>query len=313
MSKPHSRRQRIASSPVPGPVPGQAVNNPATSGFVFLLAALACFATLDTTTKTVVYTLPLVTAVWVRCMFQALLTTAYVLPQRGRSVFHTAHWRAQLVRGGLFTGVTYLAFSCLKILPVAEFSAIAASAPLVVTLLAGTVLGERVSALRLALVCGGLAGALLVVRPSGSLSGWDLLMPLALVLSNATFQLLTRRISLRDNPMTTHFYTVWIAAIATTVVAIPLWEPVSGLHNWLVLCMIGTASAAGHLLMIHAFQRTQAMNLMPFMYAQMVFGMVGGWLVFGQVPDGIAMIGIACIGVCGVLGGLLARWEAGQR
>ena len=287
--------------------------NPATSGFVFLLAALACFATLDTTTKTVVYTLPLVTAVWVRCMFQALLTTAYVLPQRGRNVLHTAHLRAQLVRGALFTGVTYLAFSCLKFLPLAEFSSIAASAPLVVTLLAGTVLGERVSLARLLLVAGGLAGTLLIVRPNGTLSGWDLLMPVALVLSNATYQLLTRRISLRDNPLTTHFYTVWIAAIATTLVAIPLWEPVTGLHNWLMLALIGTASATGHMLMIHAFQRTQAIALMPFMYAQIGFGMFGGWLVFGQIPDGLAMIGIACVVVCGVLGGMLARWEANAR
>jgi drug/metabolite transporter (DMT)-like permease len=287
--------------------------NPAASGFLFLLAALACFATLDTTTKTIVYTLPLVTAVWARCVFQALLTTAYVLPQRGRAVLQTMHLRAQLVRGTLFTVVTYLAFSSLKFLPVAEFSAIAASAPLVVTLLAGTVLGERVSTARLLLVCGGLAGTLLIVRPSGSLFGWELLMPFALVFCNAAFQLLTRRISMHDNAMTTHFYTVWIAAIATTVLVIPLWEPVVGVHAWLMLGLIGTASAAGHLLLINAFQRSQAVALMPFMYAQIGFGMLGGWLVFGQVPDGVAMIGIACIVVCGVLGGFLARWEIANR
>lgn len=260
-----------------------------------------------------VYTVPLVTAVWVRCMFQALLTTAYVLPQRGLGVLQTVHLRAQLVRGVLFSGVTYLAFSCLKFLPLAEFSSIAASAPLVVTLLAGTVLGERVSISRLLLVAGGLAGTLLIVRPNGTLSGWDLFMPVALVLSNATYQLLTRRISLRDNPLTTHFYTVWIAAIAATLVAIPLWEPVYGWHNWLILALMGTTSALGHMLMIHAFQRTQAIALMPFMYAQIGFGMFGGWLVFGHIPDGLAMIGIACVVVCGVLGGMLARWEANER
>jgi drug/metabolite transporter (DMT)-like permease len=287
--------------------------NPAASGFLFLLAALACFATLDTTTKTIVYTLPLVTAVWARCVFQALLTTAYVLPQRGRAVLQTVHLRAQLVRGALFTVVTYLAFSSLKFLPVAEFSAIAASAPLVVTLLAGTVLGERVSAARLLLVCGGLGGTLLIVRPSGSMFGWELLMPFALVLCNASFQLLTRRISMQDNPMTTHFYTVWISAIATTVLVVPLWEPVQGLHAWLTLGLIGTASATGHLLLINAFQRSQAVALMPFMYAQIGFGMLGGWLVFGQIPDGVAMIGITCIVVCGMLGGFLARWEIANR
>ncbi len=287
--------------------------NPAASGFLFLLAALACFATLDTTTKTVVYTLPLVTAIWARCLIQALLTTAYVLPQRGRSVLNTVHLRAQWVRGALFTAVTFLAFSSLKFLHVAEFSAIAASAPLVVTLLAGTVLGERVSVARLLLVCGGLAGTLLIVRPTGSLLGWEMLMPFALVLCNAAFQLLTRRISMQDNPMTTHFYTVWIAAIATTLLVIPLWQPIQGLHAWLMLALIGTASAAGHLLMINAFQRSQAVALMPFMYAQIGFGMLGGWLVFGQIPDGLAMIGITCIVVCGTLGGFLARWEIANR
>ena len=86
--------------------------------------ALACFAVLDTFTKRVTAVVPVMMAIWVRYFFQALLTTAVVLPLKGLDVLKTDNPRQHITRGVLLTVVTGLAFSSLRFLPVGEFTAI---------------------------------------------------------------------------------------------------------------------------------------------------------------------------------------------
>ena len=65
------------------------------------IAAVAGFAVLDTSTKFVSASVPVLMALWVRYMFQAVATTALVLPMRGRSVLRTAHPKLQFLRSVL--------------------------------------------------------------------------------------------------------------------------------------------------------------------------------------------------------------------
>jgi len=119
-------------------------------GIALVLLATACFATLDTGNKFLTMAgVPVVMAVWFRYLFQALSTTAVLLP----------------LRGLLLTISSVFAFYSLKHMPVAEFTAIVAISPLLVTLLAATLLGEHVSGLRWTLVAGGFAGTLIIIRP----------------------------------------------------------------------------------------------------------------------------------------------------
>ena len=101
-----------------------------------VIAAVACFALLDTTTKRVTAEVPLLMAVWARNFFQALFTSALVLPKQGLSVLKTDRLGMQITRGLLMITVTMLAFSSLSVMPVGEFTAIAMTTPLLVTLLA---------------------------------------------------------------------------------------------------------------------------------------------------------------------------------
>ena len=119
----------------------------ALTGIALLVAALACFAVLDTTTKFVSLSVPLLMALWFRYAFQAIATTAAVLPRRGWSLLRTAHPKFQCLRGVLLLASSALAFFSLRYVPVGEFTAIVMITPLVLTLLAALTLGERVSAL----------------------------------------------------------------------------------------------------------------------------------------------------------------------
>ena len=283
------------------------------AGIGLLVAAVACFALLDTTTKRVTAEVPLLMAVWARYFFQAVLTSAWVLPRQGLSVLNTAHVAQQIVRGLLMIMVTLLAFASLNVLPVGEFTAIVMTTPLLVTLLAARLLGEHVSGLRIALVAGGFAGVAMIVRPSGEGMGWYLLLPLLLVLANTGFQLMTSKLARTEATMTTQFYTSWVGAILTSIPMVWFWVPVTNLYLWAGLILMGTAGTVGHVLMIKSFERAPAATLMPYMYMQIGFAMLGGWIMFDHIPDHFSLIGIGLIALCGTAGGLLTLVEARMR
>ncbi len=275
--------------------------------------ALACFAVLDTTTKHVTLVVPIVMAVWARYFFQALLITSVVLSLKGLTVLQTKNPRQQLTRGVLLAVVTGLAFSSLKFLPVGEFTAINMTSPLLVTLLAARTLGEHVSMQRVWLVCGGFVGTLIIVRPGTEMFGWSLLIPVALVLVNATFQLLTSKMARTEDAMTTQFYTTWVGTALTSIPLFWFWVPVTETRVLLELVLMGAAGATGHFLLILAFERSPAGALMPYMYAQIAFAMLGGWLVFDHVPDQLSVVGMGLIALCGTAGGMLTVYELRQK
>jgi drug/metabolite transporter (DMT)-like permease len=303
--------QRPASEPGTPAKPARP-GRPATAlaGIGLLVAAVACFAVLDTTTKRVTAEVPLWMAIWARYFFQAVLTSALVLPKKGLAILQTDRLALQIIRGVLLMAVTLLAFSSLQVMPVGEFTAIVMTTPLLVTLLAARLLGEHVSKLRVVLVAGGFIGTAIIVRPGGSAVGWAMLLPLCLVLANAAFQLLTGKLSRTEASLTTQFYTSWVGVLLASMPLYWFWTSVSDPVLWLGMLLMGVAGAAGHMLMIMAFARTSAATLMPYMYLQIGFAMLGGWLMFDHMPDHVSLLGIGLIALCGTAGGLLTLWES---
>jgi drug/metabolite transporter (DMT)-like permease len=274
-----------------------------------VLCACAFFSTLDTTTKFVSASVPLLMALWFRYVFQAVATTAAVLPVRGLRALRTRHLPFQVLRGLLLLACSLLAFASLKYMPVGEFTAILMIAPLVMTLLAATVLKERVSPLRWLLVAGGFVGTLVIIRPGGATFTWVSVLPLGLVVCNVCFQLLTSRLARTEDPVTTHLYTGWIGTLISSLALPFVWTSISSLSLWLLLCLMGAAGTIGHFLLILAYQRAPAATLTPYLYSQIAFGMLGGLLVFDHVPDGWSLAGMAAIAVCGAAGAWLTVHE----
>ncbi|NDD23969.1 MAG: EamA family transporter, partial [Betaproteobacteria bacterium] len=184
---------RVGSVVRPDPVKHNAAQTLAGIGFVVL--SVACFAVLDTTTKHVSASVPLMLALWFRYLIQAFFSTIFFLPQRGMALFKTDHPRFQLARGALLFSSSLCAFYGLKHMPVGEFTAIASITPLVVTVVAAMVLGEKVRKLRWALVVGAFVGTLIMVRPGTQHFDWVLVFPLMLIVTNGSFHLLTSKMA----------------------------------------------------------------------------------------------------------------------
>lgn len=285
----------------------------ALTGIALVVAAVACFATLDTTTKYLSASVTVFMALWFRYLFQAVVTTVIMLPLRGRMLLRTAHPRFQCLRGVLLLTTSLLAFFSLKFMPVSEFTAIVMITPLVITLLAATRLGEKVSPLRWLLVTGGFVGTLIIIRPGSEPFNWAALIPLALVGSNAWFQVLTSKMAKTEDPATMHFYSGWVSALLISLVIPFVWEPLTAASQWTGLVLVGVMGTVGHFLLILAYSRAPAATLTPFLYAQIGFAMLGGWLVFSFVPDRWSMAGILLIALCGAAGALLTVRESRVR
>jgi drug/metabolite transporter (DMT)-like permease len=278
------------------------------AGIGLILTAGVWFITLDTTAKFLGQVLPIVMGLFARYAVQAVIMGAWLALRlaRGRgNLFRTAHPRFQLLRGTLLLATSALLFVGLRHMPVAEFTAVGMLSPVLVTVLAAVFLHEKVSTLRMALVAGAFAGALIVVRPGAGIFGWVALIPLTMALVYAAFQLLTRRLSNLEHPLTTHFYTGLVGAV---VLSAFLWfqppEAWAAVRNappaiWGLLLLIGVAGTVGHLCLILALGMAPMATLMPFTFLQLGFASIAGWLVFRHVPDGWAFVGIAVVGICG--------------
>ena len=275
------------------------------AGIGLLILAVACFTTLDTATKISVAGVPILMGVWFRYAFQAVATTLFLLPRHGTAILRTAHPRFHALRGALLLSTSIFAFLSLRYMPLAEFTAVVLIAPLVVA----TVLKEQVSALRWSLVAGGFVGTLVILRPGSGTFSWAILLPLGLVLTNACFQVLTSRLAQTESPLTMHFYTGWVGTLIASCALPFAWTALPSWHLWGVLCIMGVMGSIGHFLLILAYQRAPASTLTPYLYAQIGFATLGGWLVFSHVPDTGSLIGMGMIAACGAAGAWLTVRE----
>lgn len=283
-------------------------------GVACMVLALACFGALDTTTKVVSATAPVVMAMWARYLLQATVTAAVLLPSRGTRLLYTGLPVLQAVRGLLLLSCSGMAFFSLQVMQVGEFTAIVMLTPLLLTVIAAVTLDEKVSWLRWLCLFGGFAGSMIVIRPGKDLFQWAMLLPLLLVAANTAFQTLTSRMARTEDPGTMHFYT-GVTGLVVTSAGLPLaWQALPA-GIWFALLLMGILGTLGHFLLIMAYARAPVAVLTPYLYLQIAFGTLGGWVVFAHVPDAWALTGIALVAVSGVFGTWLTGREilAGRR
>lgn len=278
-------------------------------GILFIVVATFSFAVLDTSAKHATTLVPVLMLLWFRYAFQAAVTFAMRFPKQKMDLFVTSNPRFQALRGVLLLTSSACAFFGLQHLPVGEFTAMVSLSPLVATALAAWLLKVHVSRQRWLLMAGGLIGVLLVVRPGGQVFSWALLFPILLILTNSGFQVLTSRMSGEENPYTTHFYTGLVGALVMSPIAIFSWSTPALLIHWPWFVAVGAFGTFGHLMLIRAYMRASAPVLTPYLYTQIAFAMLAGWLAFNHVPDALAWMGIAVIASSGIGNALLSAHE----
>jgi drug/metabolite transporter (DMT)-like permease len=189
--------------------------------------------------------------------------------------------------------VTYL--SSLFHLPIANATAINMATPLFITLIAVLALGEKVGGARWLAIATGFIGVLLVVQPSGSAFNAYALLCLGGTLLHASRDLVTRTI---DRSIPSIVVTLSTAVAVTVLAAVwgvfQDWRPVA----WQQLALLAAASvflSGGYYLLTISMRSGEISVIAPFRYAGLLFAVVLGYAVWGDVPNALAWSGIALL------------------
>ena len=274
--------------------------SPVHRGIFFIMAASLCFAANDTLSSWLRQYYPAMQVIWFRYAFHLLAVLFIAFPAYGTKLFRVSTPRWQVARGTLLFICSGLAITALGLMPVAEFTALAFIGPLVMAVLAGPILKERVNSLTWVAVVLGFVGVLFVVRPGAGVLGWAALLPILMAFVGANFQIFTRKYAGEDDPVSTIFYTGLVGAVIASVCAPFFWVPIAPEHGYLLITL-GVVAAFGHYLVILAFRAAPASTLGSFQYSQLAFAVGAGFIVFGALPDGWAVFGMSIIMMAGLL------------
>ena len=254
-----------------------------------------CFALLDCGAKWLVKALPVLQVVWLRFLFHALFSTLLLAPRFGAGVLRTRRPKLQLLRAMFMPVMTGLNFWALQYLQLAETGAIQFSVPILIALFAAPLLGERMDKARWAAITVGFLGVLIIVRPGTQGFHPALILSFINAVLYALFNLMTRQLAAHDSPETTQFFSSVGATLAITPFALAAWQGPPGAQEWAVLIAIGISGGLGHYLLALAHRYAPASVLAPFLYQQIIWMVLLGYLVFGDLPDAPVVVGCAIV------------------
>jgi drug/metabolite transporter (DMT)-like permease len=279
-------------------------------GIGLVTLATLCFSVIDASGKWLVQSLPVFEVVWLRFATHVVLMALLLAPQHGRSLLRVTSPKLHALRGSMLAAMTALNFWALQYLQLAETGSIQFSVPLLIALLSAWWLGERLDLRRWVAIAGGFAGVLLVMRPGTRAFHPAILLAAVNATIYACFSLLTRRMAATESAEGMQLISALCAALWLAPFALASWVTPATALQWAVIGACGLAGGVGHLFIARAHRYASAAVLGPFLYQQILYMTLWGWLVFRQVPDGFVVAGAAVV----VLSGLYLLWlEMGRR
>jgi drug/metabolite transporter (DMT)-like permease len=286
-------------APVNSPIVNDSEANDAVRGIGLVVGATLLFAFSDACAKLLVDGLSPIEVNWIRSIFAALLTLAFVVNRKGKRVLITAHpWR-QCGRGIAVFFSSILFLTGLVYLPLADNSAINYVWPIMVTVLSVIFLKERIGIRRILATLVGFGAMLIMIRPGSSAFQPAAIFPLLSALLWAIGSVMTRGMATQEAPETTIVWSALVALVASSLLVPFVWITPT-LQQLGIGLVIGVGSAIGHTFMIFAFRAAPASILAPYTYVQLIWAVGLGFLVFGTIPDRWIVVGGCIIAASGI-------------
>jgi drug/metabolite transporter (DMT)-like permease len=271
-----------------------------------MAVGMAGFTMNDSITKAVSSEMNFGQMMLVRGLFGIVLIAALAWHQGALRPLQTLLVKpvALRVAGEVLGTVSFLA--AIVHLPLANTSAIFQALPLAVTLGAAVLFGEPVGWRRWLAITTGFVGVLIIVRPG--VAGFDQFSLLALVsvVFCAARDLATRQIPARIPSLFITLLTTVVVTATGAAIIIPLggWTPPSP-RALALLALAAVLLLIGYQCVIMALRSGDISAVAPFRYSALLWAMLLGYLVFGDVPDALMVTGASII----VLSGLYAFYR----
>lgn len=279
------------------------------AGIFLMIATTFVFASQDGISRHLAAEYNTFMIVMIRYWFFAAFVLAVAARRTGgfAATARTSQPMLQIGRGLLLALEICVAVAGFTLIGLVESHAIFASYPLMITALAGPILGERVGWRRWSAVLVGFAGMLIILSPGTGAFDPLALIPVASAALFALYGLATRYAARMDSTATSFFWTGIVGAVVMTFVGLPAWEPMSTV-DWywmLALCVTGVL---GHWLLIKCYEVAEASVVQPFAFFHQIFAVLVGIFVFSEVLRLNVLIGAAII----LAAGVFALWRAAR-
>ncbi|HYH37149.1 MAG TPA: DMT family transporter [Azospirillum sp.] len=278
---------------------GEPYRENARLGIVSMLAAMVLMTVMNALAKHLAAHYPLTEVTFFRNLFALLPATAMVVAAGGRTCLRTKHWRGHLWRAVVGLTSMGLLFWSYHLLPLADAMAISYSAPLFLTALSVPLLGERVGPFRWGAVAVGFVGVLIIVQPGGALDK-GAAVALAAALAYALAMVAMRQLGRTERPVTTVFYFTAIATLLSGL-TLPFAWAAPGWGDVGLMALMGLAGGGSQYFSTRAYALAPAVVIGPFSYAGILWAVLLGWLVWGDVPSVAMMTGAGIVVASGLL------------
>ncbi|MEQ9240199.1 DMT family transporter [Roseovarius indicus] len=255
------------------------------AGVLTMLCAVVFFTCIDSSAKWLSLAgMPVLQIVFARYFGHFVYATLIYMPQEGLSAFRSRAPFKQLLRSTFLFGSTVCNFFALQSLPITVTTTIMFAGPIVVTLLAIPILGEKVGLRRIAAVCTGFVGVLVVMQPWGAEFHPAMMYSLAALVIASMYFIMTRMLAGVETNATQQVWSAGLASVVLAPFAASVWVWPEGGTEWLVMFLIGGFGMTGHILVTIAHRWADASILAPMVYSQIFLAAIAGIVVFATWP-----------------------------
>lgn len=277
------------------------------AAILYILAAIFLFGVVNAVVKLLAERIAVFEILFFRNLFGLIPALAIAWHQGFREVLRTERpvghlWRAFLGQSHLFC-----LFTAFSLMPLADAIAISFAAPLFLVALSVPLLGEKVGLHRWLAVLVGLVGMLLIVRPTGDVLNPGALFAAASAVLFAISLITVRQLSKTESSAAIAFY---YASYATLFMAVllPFFWVTPTLRELGLLLLCGLCGGLGQYLTARAYGHSPASALAPFNYSQLIWAVLLGFAMFGNLPGLVTIAGAAVI-----MGSGLYVWHRERR
>lgn len=219
----------------------------------------------------------------------------------GLSRLKPVRWKLLLLRGALSAFSTAAWYLSWRHMQLADTYALGFTAPLIMTLLAIPMLGERIRWRRMLSILLGFSGVLVMLRPGGDM--WTPALPLLMagIVSMAVTRILARQLSLTETPECQAFW-LMMSFVVGGVSLMAVYPPghIDAPGVWLALAFLGISSGLAHCVFTFAYGLAPVSALAAYEYTMLIWGGTAGLLVFGEVPSWSTLAGAAIVAAAGL-------------
>ena len=268
-------------------------------GITYTILGGALLTTNDAVLKWLTSDYPVGQLMFIRGLFVFLPVMLIVWRAGGFGLIRVNSFRNQSLRAGFAFASGFCFITGISFLPLADALAITFAGPLFVTALAPPMLGETVGWRRWSAVLVGFAGVVVMLRPGAEAVQWAALFPLGASLAGAFRDLTTRQMAGRETSVSIMCFSTAVIVLAGLCTWPFGWAPLV-LEDLGLMALSGMLVGGAHFLLIERFQWAEAALLAPFKYTNMIWAVLFGFVIWGDLPDAWTMTGATIV----IVGGL---------